>query len=242
MEGAARARLIEEHLPLVRSVAVAYAHRGEPLEDLVQVGTIGLIGAVDAFEDERGCPFDAYAVARIRGEIRRHLRDRAAPVRIPRRVQAQGAVLRRADRDLAARLGRAPRVAELAAACGLRDDEAGRALAAGGARATVPLGGGADAEELASSAGGALTCMDFSPAADDRAAIAWALRRLPARDRRLLRLRFFADLSQAEAGRALGLSQVHVSRLERAVLARLREALEADGTAVADVVRPAQGP
>ena len=242
MQGAARARLIEEHLPLVRSVAAAYAHRGEPLEDLVQVGTIGLIGAVDGFEDERGCPFDAYAITRIRGEIRRHLRDRAAPVRIPRRVQAQGVVLRRADRDLAARLGRAPRVAELAAACGLRDDEAGRALAAGGLRATVPLGGGADAEELASAAAGALTSTDFSPAADDRAAIAWALRRLPARDRRLLRLRFFADLSQAEAGRALGLSQVHVSRLERAALAHLRDALEADGTAVASVVPPAGGP
>jgi RNA polymerase sigma-B factor len=241
MQEAARTRLIEEHLPLVRTVAAAYARRGEPFEDLVQVGTIGLIGAVDAFEDERGCPFGAYAVTRIRGEIRRHLRDRAAPVRVPRRVQAQGAVLRRADRDLAARLGRAPRVAELAAACGLRDDEAGRALAAGHLRATLPLGGTADADELASAAGGALTCSDFSAAADERAAVAWALRRLPARDRRLLRLRFFADLSQAEAGRVLGLSQVHVSRLERAALARLREALEADGTYVASVVPPGVG-
>src|SRR4029453_16078758 len=84
MEGAARARLIEEHLPLVRSVAAAYAHRGESFDDLLQVGTIGLIGAVDAFERRRGCPFGAYAATRIRGEIRRHLRDRAAPARVPR--------------------------------------------------------------------------------------------------------------------------------------------------------------
>ena len=238
MEGAARARVIEEHLPLVRSVAAAYAHRGESFEDLLQVGTIGLIGAVDAFERQRGCPFGAYAATRIRGEIRRHLRDRAAPVRIPRRVQAQAAVLRRADRDLSARLGRAPRVAELAAACGLPADEADRALGAARARPALPPADAAAADPAA----GALTCTDFSPDADDRAQVGWALRRLPARDRRLLRLRFYADLSQAEAGRVLGLSQVHVSRLERAALARLREALEADGSAVAGVVRRGGGP
>jgi RNA polymerase sigma-B factor len=240
MEGAARARLIEEHLPLVRSVAAAYAHRGESFEDLLQVGTIGLIGAVDAFERQRGCPFDAYAATRIRGEIRRHLRDRAAPVRIPRRVQAQAAVLRRADRDLSARLGRAPRVAELAAACGVPAEEADRALGAGRVRAALPVADGAAATERA--AAGALTCTDFSPDADDREQVGWALRGLPARDRRLLRLRFYADLSQAEAGRILGLSQVHVSRLERAALDRLREALEADGSAVAGVVRRGGGP
>src|SRR5215207_10013629 len=124
MRGLARERLIEEHLPLVRSVAAAFAHRGEPLDDLVQVGTIGLIGAVDGFEEERGCRFEAYAAMRIRGEIRRHLRDRA------------------------------PRVAELAAACGLLHDEAGRALAAGRVRATVPLGGGPESDELAAAAEG----------------------------------------------------------------------------------------
>jgi RNA polymerase sigma-B factor len=241
MEGAARARLIEEHLPLVRSVAAAYAHRGESFEDLLQVGTIGLIGAVDAFERRRGCPFGAYAATRIRGEIRRHLRDRAAPVRVPRRVQAQAALLRRADRDLSARLGRAPRVAELAAACGLAAEEAGRALGAGRElRAALPP---ADAAAAAGpGAVKALTCTDFSPDADDRAQVRWALRRLPIRDRRLLRLRFYADLSQAEAGRVLGLSQVHVSRLERAALDRLREAIEADGSAVAGVVRHGGGP
>lgn len=240
MEGAARARLIEEHLPLVRSVAAPYAHRGESFDDVLQVGTIGLIGAVDAFDPDRGCPFGAYAATRIRGEIRRHLRDRAAPLRIPRRVQAHAAVLRRADRDLAARLGRAPRVAEIAEACGLPADEADRALAAGHLRAALPAGGAGDTGETAASR--ALACTDFSPEADDRAAIAWALRRLSARDRRLVRLRFFADLSQAEAGRVLGVSQVHVSRLERAALARLREALEADGSAVAGVVRHGGGP
>jgi RNA polymerase sigma-B factor len=161
-------------------------------------------------------------------------------VRIPRRVQAQAAVLRRADRDLAARLGRAPRVAELAAACDMPAEEAGRALLAGRGRAALPAADGATAGERTGA--GPLTCTDFSSEADDRAQVGWALRRLPARDRRLLRLRFFADLSQAEAGRVLGLSQVHVSRLERAALTRLREALEADGSAVAGVVRHDGGP
>jgi RNA polymerase sigma-B factor len=226
MEAGARARLIEQHLPLVRSLARRFAHRGEPLEDLVQVGTIGLIRAVDRFERRRGCPLEAYAAVSIVGEIKRHLRDHASPLRVPRRLQQQGADLREADRELAARLGRAPTVAELATACGLPGDEVARTLLATRLRSTVPL----DRDEAGpETAGGALACGDFSDAADDRAAVEAALRRLPARDRRLLRLRFFADLSQAEAARELGISQVHVSRLERAALDRLRAALDAGG-------------
>jgi RNA polymerase sigma-B factor len=223
MEAGARARLIEQHLPLVRSLARRFAHRGEPLEDLVQVGTIGLIRAVDRFERRRGCPLEAYAAVSIVGEIKRHLRDHASPLRVPRRLQQQGADVRQADRDLAARLGRAPTTGELATACGLAGEEVARTLLATGRRTTVPLDG-EDAPPEA--AGGALACGDFSDAADDRAAVEAALRRLPGRDRRLLRLRFFADLSQAEAAREVGISQVHASRLERAALHRLRVALD----------------
>jgi RNA polymerase sigma-B factor len=223
MEPGARARLIEQHLPLVRSLARRFAHRGEPLEDLVQVGTIGLIRAVDRFERRRGCPLEAYAAVSIVGEIKRHLRDHASPLRVPRRLQQQGADVRRADRDLAARLGRAPTVGELALACGLPAEEVARTLLATRRGATVALDVREPGEEAV---GAALACGDFAEAADDRAAVEAALRRLPARDRRLLRLRFFADLSQAEAARELRISQVHVSRLERAALERLRAALD----------------
>jgi RNA polymerase sigma-B factor len=230
MEAGARAQLIEQHLPLVRSLARRFAHRGEPLEDLVQIGTIGLIRAVDRFERRRGCPLEAYAAVSIVGEIKRHLRDHAAPLRVPRRMQQQGASVRHADGELAARLGRSPTVAELAAACGLPGNEVAQTLLTTRLRSTVSLDGGDPRTEKADAA---LACGDFSDAADDRAAVAAALRRLAPRDRRLLRLRFFADLSHAEVARALGISQVHVSRLERAALDRLRLALDGDGDAPA---------
>src|SRR5215210_8290671 len=130
MDAGARSRLIEQHLPLVRSLARRFAHRGEPMDDLVQIGTIGLIGAVDRFERRRGCPLEAYAALSIVGEIKRHLRDHAAPLRVPRRLQEEGARVRRADRELAGRLGRTPTLAELAGACGLREEEVARALLA----------------------------------------------------------------------------------------------------------------
>jgi RNA polymerase sigma-B factor len=225
MDAGARAHLIELHLPLVRSLARRFAHRGEPMDDLVQVGTIGLIRAVDRFERRRGCPLEAYAAVSIVGEIKRHLRDHGAPLRVPRRLQEHGATVRSADRELTGRLGRTPTVAELAAACGLHEDEVCRALLATARHAMLSL---PDAEQDTRTAGGALAYRDFSGAADDRAAVAAALRHLAVRDRRLLGLRFFGDLSQAEAARALGISQVHVSRLERAALARLRSALDAD--------------
>jgi RNA polymerase sigma-B factor len=225
MDAGARSRLIEQHLPLVRSLARRFAHRGEAMDDLVQIGTIGLIRAVDRFERRRGCPLEAYAALSIVGEIRRHLRDHAAPLRVPRRLQEQGTRVRAADRELAARLGRTPTLAELAGACGLDGEEIGRALLATAGHAALPLPG---AVSDVHGAGTALACRDFSPAADDRAAVASGLRHLPLRERRLLGLRFFGDLSQAEAGRALGISQRHVSRLERAALARLRVTLDAD--------------
>jgi RNA polymerase sigma-B factor len=230
MDAGARTRLIEQHLPLVRSLARRFAHRGEPMDDLVQIGTIGLIRAVDRFERRRGCPLEAYAALSIVGEIKRHLRDDAAPLRVPRRLQEQGARVRGADRELAGRLGRTPTVAELAGACGLGEDEVGRTLLAAARHTTLPLPGVVSSVH---GAGTALACRDFSAAADDRAAVAAALRGLPVRDRRLLGLRFFGDLSQAEAARALGISQVHVSRLERSALARLRGSLDADATHVA---------
>ena len=133
----ARTRLIERQLPLVESLARRYTHRGERLEDLVQVGTIGLIKAVDRYEPARGVEFTAFAVPNILGEIKRHLRDRCGPIRVPRRYQEINARMRSTRRQLAAHLQRNPTPAELAAAANLDDGELAEAMRAEQAR--VPL-------------------------------------------------------------------------------------------------------
>jgi len=133
----ARERLIEQQLPLVESLARRYTHRGERLEDLVQVGTIGLIKAVDRYEPTRGVEFAAFAVPNILGEIKRHLRDRCGPIRVPRRYQEISARMRSTRRQLAANLHRNPTAAELAAAANLDEGELAEAMRAEQAR--VPL-------------------------------------------------------------------------------------------------------
>jgi RNA polymerase sigma-B factor len=183
-----RAALIERHLPLVRSIARRFAGAGEPLDDLVQVGAIGLIKAVDRFDPARGTPLEPYAAAAIAGEIRHHLRDRCSVVRLPRRLGAEGARVR-----------------------------------------VSPF---ADGHE---------TSGDLAPAADDRLAIARAVRALHPRSRRLVALRFFGDLSQAQAAAAVGISPVHASRLIQEALGTMRDQLAdtpPDGPAV-PVARPA---
>jgi RNA polymerase sigma-B factor len=167
-----RAALIERNLPLVRSIARRFAGTGEPLEDLVQVGAIGLIKAVDRFDPARGTPLQPYAAAAIAGEIRHHLRDCCSVVRLPRRLGAEGARVH---------------VSEFADGDG--------------------------------------TSTDLAPAADERLALARAVRTLHPRSRRLVALRFFGDLSQAQAAAAVGISPVHASRLIHEALGTLRAEL-----------------
>lgn len=216
-----RERLIEQYLPLVHALARRYAGREETLEDLVQAGSVGLIKAVDRFERERGCPLEAYAVPSIVGEIRHHLRDRATTIRLPRRVQDQRLALDRADRELRARLGRAPSFRELALEAGLPSAEAAAALLAGAA--PTPL-----EDEVR---------VRTEPADDaiaQRLALLSAARGLHARQRQILHLRYFCDHSQAAIARELGLSPVHVSRLLRDALERLRGSLDPDAVVVGD--------
>jgi RNA polymerase sigma-B factor len=220
--------LIEQHLPLVRALARRFARRGEDLDDLVQVGSIGLINAVDRFESSRGCPFEAYAVPCILGEIRRHLRDGCSVIRLPRRTQEQGAALARAERELMARLGRTPSARELAAQVGLPLDEVERAIAAMQVGSPAPLPNARAARDRA-------VAVDFRDRSDERMAVEAAMRALPERDRRVLRLRFELDLSQEEIARRVGVSQVQVSRLLRAALGRLRAALAGEQPVVATV-------
>jgi len=193
----------------------------------VQVGAIGLIKAADRFESSRGCPFEAYAVACILGEIRHHLRDGASLVRLPRRVQEHGAALASAGRELEAALGRAPSAGELAARSGLELQVVERAGAAMSARRPARL-----PEALA--AGDRTAAADFRDQSDARVTVQAAMRTLPARDRRVLRLRFELDLTQEEIARRVGISQVQVSRAIRAALGRLGAAVTGEGP----VVRP----
>lgn len=207
---AARGELIRRHLPLVRAIARRFAHRGEELDDLVQVGSIGLIAAVDRFRPERG-DFAAYAVPTIAGEIRRHLRDRASIVRLPRRLHELRVRLPGLQRELVAELGRAPTTEELARKAEASAEDVLRLLDREPRTAPLP-------EER-------LDGDDPYPWAEDRVFVVEALRTLEPRERAILHLRFFEGLSQAEIGERLGISQIHVSRLLRSALEELRTGL-----------------
>src|SRR5215218_2079703 len=206
----ARRRTIESHLPLVRALALRYARRGEPLEDLIQVGCVGLIHAVDRYDPRRG-PFEAYAIPTITGEIRRHLRDTYPAVRVPRRVAEDYARVYRARFELEARTGRAPTADELARAAGVSPATVAGALAP---PRLEPLEDDDGAPE------------DPIAALDERLALLAAVRSLPPRERRILLLSFYCERSQRGIADDVGLSQIHVSRLLRGALERLRAALE----------------
>ena len=206
-----REHLIEEHLPLVESIARRYRASGEPHEDLVQVGTIGLIKAIDRFDADRGHKLSTVAVPAIEGEIRHHLRDGAPLVRMPRPVRELDTKLRAKEKQLAAQLGRDPTTTELAQAVGASDDAVAEAMASRVKHASL------DAQTPPSSA----------PAGADEASEArlmlapgWA--KLGERERRVLELRYHEDLSQTDIARRMGISQATVSRLLRDALERLR--------------------
>jgi RNA polymerase sigma-B factor len=212
---AARAQLIEAYLPLVRSLAQRFADRGEQVEDLVQVGSIGLIKAVDRFEPARGT-LAAFAVPTIVGEIRRHLRDRSGLIRVPRRQQEATVRLGRARRQLTGRLQRAPTQLELVAAGEITPGDLAEAARVRDARSPLALADDAPA----------LTADDVFHASEDRVAVSAGMRRLHRRERQALRCRYFEDMSQTEIAGALGISQTHASRLLASGLAKLRANLD----------------
>lgn len=223
----ARNQLVMNHLNLVRYLAAKFNNRGEPLEDLVQVGTIGLIKAIDRFEPERGLEFTTYATPTILGEIKRHFRDKGWSVRVPRRLQELSAKVNQATDALTQQLQHTPTVDEIADYLGVSPDEVLEAMESGEAYASVPLevGGGEDDdspsiidrygqvdEDLASS--------------DDRIVIEQALAEFTPKEREVVRLRFELGLTQAEIAEKLGVSQVQVSRLLRRTLKRVQEKID----------------
>jgi RNA polymerase sigma-B factor len=223
-----REALIERHLGLARHLALRYRDRGEPIDDLIQVASLGLLKAADRFDPSRGVAFATFAVPTILGELRRHFRDRGWALHVPRDLKEAAL---RVTRALRACGGRAPTPAELARVTGLSLEQVVEALEVAGAHHTLSL----DAPVGEEDDGGA-TVLDQLGAPDDglarardRVTLAGLVHVLDAREREILRLRFEEDLTQSEIGARVGVSQMQVSRILRAALARMREvALEAE--------------
>ena len=217
---ALRQHLVEAQLPLVHHLAQRFRGRGEPYDDLVQVGTIGLLNAVDRFDPERGS-FTGFAVPTILGEIRRHFRDRGWAMRVPRRLQELGRQVSEAREVLTQRLGRSPTVQEIAQHLDADTDLVLEALDTASVYATVPLPSTPDEGEMAP-----LGFIDSGlELVEQRATLRPLLARLPARERTILALRFVRGMSQSQIAAEVGVSQMHVSRLITRSLAVLREGL-----------------
>ena len=224
-----RGELVELHLPLVEYLARRFRNRGEWLDDLTQVATIGLIKSIDRFDLSRGVEFSTYATPTIVGEIKRHFRDKGWAVRVPRRLQELKLALTKAISDLAQRLGRAPTVAELAAHLQMSEEEVLEGLESANAYSTVSLdapdSGDDDAPAVAESLG---MLDDALEGVEYRESLKPLLERLPPREKRILLLRFFGNMTQSQIAIELGISQMHVSRLLARTLAQLREGLTTD--------------
>jgi RNA polymerase sigma-B factor len=228
---ALRDELVHRHLPLVHFLARRFRDRGEALPDLVQVATIGLIKAVDRYDPGRGVEFTTFATPTIAGEIKRHFRDRAWAVRVPRKLQEQKAVVSRATTDLFQTLGHSPTVTELAAHTALSEEQVLESLETVHAYATVSLDAETAGESptLGASLGDALGELDAAlEKVEYRESLRPMLEQLGAREKQILLLRFFAGMTQSEIASEVGISQMHVSRLLARTLARLRQGLLAD--------------
>jgi RNA polymerase sigma-B factor len=222
----AREQLIEQYMSLVRSLARRYSYRGEQLDDLVQIGAIGLIKAIDRFDVGRGVELTTYATPNIIGEIKRHFRDRGWSVRVPRGLQELNIQLSRLIEQLTVQLGHSPTIAELAKAANVTDEEVLEALESG--RASLSVGSGHDDEgelDPLESLGSEEHQYEIS---EDRAVLAPGFRVLDERERKILHLRFFEGLTQSQIAQQVGISQMHVSRLIRRSLEKIRQEIASD--------------
>ena len=225
----AREQLIEQYMSLVRSLARRYSYRGEQLEDLVQIGAIGLIKAIDRFDVDRGVELTTYATPNIIGEIKRHFRDKGWSVRVPRGLQELNVQLSRLMEQLTVQLGRSPTIPELAKAAGVEEEQVLEALESGRAYSSLSLsvGGGGDDDDLdpLESLGTEEHQYEVS---EDRAVLAPGFKVLDERERKILQLRFFDGLTQSQIAQQVGISQMHVSRLIRRSLEKIRETIAED--------------
>ncbi|GAA3730783.1 RNA polymerase sigma factor SigF [Salinactinospora qingdaonensis] len=226
-----RGRIVEHYIGLARHIASRYANRGEPTEDLEQAALLGLVKAVNGFDTERGHDFIAYAVPMMTGEVKRHFRDKTWAVRVPRRHQEKRSELNRTIHSLTQRLGRSPRMGELAHEMEMSVDDLSELMEASTAYSALSLDSPANDDE-----GNGLNLGDTIGGLDgtlegvvEREALPSLLRSLPERERRIVLLRFFGNKTQSEIAADIGISQMHVSRLLSNALARMRRGMLEDG-------------
>jgi RNA polymerase sigma-B factor len=226
----ARELLVERYLPLARRLARRYQHTDEPIEDLIQVASIGLLKAVDRFDCSRDVMFSSYAVPTILGELKRHFRDRTWSVRVPRDLQELALRVDQTVTRLSLGQRRSPSVAEVAEAVEASDEQVLEALEAMGAYRTTSLDSPRSSrdEETESVAEGLGTHDHGFDRAEERATLEPLMGRISERERTVLRLRFGDDLTQAEIGERIGVSQMQVSRLIRQALTRMRAGVDAE--------------
>jgi RNA polymerase sigma-B factor len=234
---AARDEIVTMHLPLAGFLARRFRDRGESVEDLTQVATIGLLKAVDRFELDRGVEFSTFATPTMVGEIKRHFRDKGWAIRVPRRLQELRLAISRATAELSQRTGRSPTVAELAAHLQVPEEDILDGLESAQAYATISLDAtagdtGEDGSALADTLGGEDAALGEVEA---RATVHPLLASLPARERRIVEMRFYQNMTQSQIAEQVGVSQMHVSRLLAKSLAQMRTQLveaEADAAAL----------
>ncbi len=237
-----RGYLVELHLPLVEYLARRFRNRGEWLDDLTQVATIGLIKSIDRFDLERGVEFSTYATPTIVGEIKRHFRDKGWAVRVPRRLQELKLSLTKAIGELAQREGRAPTVSELAAHLQMSEEDVLEGLESANAYSTVSLDAPDSGDEDAPAVSDSLGMVDDAlEGVEYRESLKPLLEQLPPREKKILLLRFFGNMTQSQIAAELGISQMHVSRLLARTLTQLREGLTTDDLPARLAIRRAAG-
>ena len=227
----AREQLIVSHVNLVRYIAAKFKNRGEPLDDLIQVGTIGLIKAIDRFDPSRGLEFTTYATPTILGEIKRHFRDKGWTIRVPRRLQELSAKVNSATDELTAQLQRSPSIEEVADYLGTTADEVLEAMESSSAYSSVPLEGqGNNEEDDAPSVIDRYASVDGDlEASDDRMVLEEVIGEFPEADQQAIRMRFIDGMTQVEIAKRLGISQVQVSRMLRRALRRIQDKIDPEG-------------
>jgi RNA polymerase sigma-B factor len=227
---AARDDLVHLHMPLVEHCARRFRNRGEPLEDLVQVGTIGLIKSVDRFDAGRGVEFSTYATPTIIGEIKRYFRDKGWAIRVPRRLQELRMQIGAATAELTQTLGRSPTPRELAEAVGCTVEEIVEGIESSNAYSTLSLDASDDNDDGAATMLDAIGMDDAGLAhVEIRESIKPLLDQLAPREKKILLLRFFKNMTQSQIAEEIGVSQMHVSRLLNRTLEQLRTSLEESG-------------
>jgi RNA polymerase sigma-B factor len=225
-QATAREDLVHLHLPLVEHCARRFRNRGEPFEDLVQVGTIGLIKSVDRFEADRGVEFSTYATPTIIGEIKRHFRDKGWAIRVPRRLQELRIAIAAASAELAQSLGHSPTITEIARQVGATEEEVLEGLESANAYATLSLDATDPNEDSALSMLDSLGEDDGAlEHVENRESIKPLLEQLHPREKHILTLRFFSGMTQSQIASEIGVSQMHVSRLLNRTLEHLRRSL-----------------